>query len=182
MIPVGNEGVDGAIELFGATERCVFQCCPTENAEPDLDLVDPRRVQWRMQEMKPSTMLPIKLIPSFTVMDIQVIPNNVDRSFWDMIRDLGHELQKAIGSASSNAANDLARLNIEGCKQGARSMASVFKVDAGLSSANMGWSNTLQRLNPRFLVDTQHSGTGWGRKIESTDSFNFGSKFWILTL
>jgi hypothetical protein len=73
-VPVGDEAVDSADELVEVSEGGVLQHTSREDAEPDLDLIDPRRVQRRVEEAEATAMPEVERVPCCAVVDIEVVP------------------------------------------------------------------------------------------------------------
>src|SRR5437868_10526406 len=77
-VPMRDEAVDSANQLVEVSEGGVLQHTTREDAEPDLDLIDPRRVQRRVEEAKAIAMPEVEGLPCCTVVDVEVVPHDGD--------------------------------------------------------------------------------------------------------
>lgn len=87
------------------------------NAEEDLDLVHPRGMKRSVVETEPITVTPIESSPSIVfavVVDIEIIPNNMNSLSRIAASNQFHEFEKVRGLASSSyAGDDVARMHIQ---------------------------------------------------------------------
>ncbi len=58
-----------------------------KDSEPDLNLIYPRGMQWRIVEVKPVVVPCVEVSPALSVMNIQIVPDNVNGSV-----DLGGQI------------------------------------------------------------------------------------------
>src|SRR3954470_5063933 len=79
VVPMGDECLNAFLKLGQRTERAVPEHPTGENAEPDLDLVYPRRVQRRVNEPEAVAMPLIEFLPTSTGVDVEIVPDNGDR-------------------------------------------------------------------------------------------------------
>jgi hypothetical protein len=82
-VPLGHEAEHGVPQVLGAGEVSVLQDSALQQGEPDLDLVDPRRVNRRVDEVKAVAVAFVEPGPPLVlavVVDIEVIPDDIDLS------------------------------------------------------------------------------------------------------
>src|SRR5690242_17212336 len=76
-VPRGDIAANGGLELAAARERGVLQSGPRQQAEPDLDLVHPRRVLGGVDEVEASAVPLVEGFPARAMMDVEVVPDDV---------------------------------------------------------------------------------------------------------
>ena len=72
-VPVLDEAQDPLAQLGDVVELAVTEQPSLKDAKPDLDLVDPRRVQRRVDEVKASAVSAGELLPLLAVVDVEVV-------------------------------------------------------------------------------------------------------------
>jgi len=76
-VPVGDEAANGEDQRLRRLERGVPEDAAREDAEPDLDLVDPRRMQRSVDEAEAPTVPPVERFPPRARVDVEVVPGRV---------------------------------------------------------------------------------------------------------
>lgn len=76
-IPVVEEPEESRFELFQAAEAGVPEDAALEDAEPDLDLIDPGSMDRRVDEVKPRPVSSVENLPPIAMMNVEVVPNHV---------------------------------------------------------------------------------------------------------
>lgn len=95
VVPLANESAQSDFQLTGGVEHAVSEHAFLNDAEEDLDLVDPRGVNRSVEEAEPITVTPIETLPSlvFTIkMDVEIVPDDVDPLFGVPARYGLHEI------------------------------------------------------------------------------------------
>src|ERR1700674_1044990 len=80
-VPEADEAKDRAAQLANAIEAAVLEHAALEDREPDLDLVDPGRVNRRVHEMKAAAVPAVEARPAAVaavVVDVEIVPDDVD--------------------------------------------------------------------------------------------------------
>src|SRR5882724_12568083 len=114
--PMSDEAVDGASQLVEGSEGAVLQHTTREDAEPDLNLVDPRRVQRRVEESEAIAMTEVERLPCRAVMDVEVVPDDGDVARRVLLSDALHEAHQVDRLASLGALTEhVAGVRIECC-------------------------------------------------------------------
>jgi len=107
-IPEADEAEDRRAKCGHAGEASVLENPTMEDGKPDLDLVDPRGVNWRVDEMKAPSMPAIETRPAAIVIlavDIEIVPDDVDLLVGI---PLGDGLEKGHQRVRSAALDDMA--------------------------------------------------------------------------
>src|ERR1700722_20112241 len=81
-VPVANERQDGALERVACRERRMLEHASLQDAEPYLDLVHPRRVLRRVDEVEAFPVARVELLPPRALVDDEVVPRDVDGPAW----------------------------------------------------------------------------------------------------
>src|SRR5690349_24779644 len=89
-VPRRDVGADRRREMTLPGERGVPQHGTSEKAEPDLDLVHPRRVERCVDEAEASTVAIVECLPARAVVDVEVVPDDVDLPMRVLLGDLLH--------------------------------------------------------------------------------------------
>jgi hypothetical protein len=74
-----DEAQGRGVELLETVEDAVSKHAPLDEAEKQLDLIDPRRVDRRVVEVKPTSVPTVELRPPTVisvVVDVQVVPDD----------------------------------------------------------------------------------------------------------
>jgi len=103
VVPMANESTHSGFQLAGRVEHSVSEHAFLNDAEEDLDLVDPRSVNRSVEEAKSITVTPIETLPSlgFAIkMDVEIVPDDVDLLPWVLARYGIHEIQDVEGFAA----------------------------------------------------------------------------------
>jgi hypothetical protein len=95
-VPVADEPAQRTRESLEVGEVAVRQHAPMQDPEPDLDLVHPRRVERRVDEVEPSSMLLAQALPRLAAVDVEVVPDHVHLT-GHAGGDRLHELEKLLG-------------------------------------------------------------------------------------
>jgi len=114
-VPMADEAEHVVRERLYALEAAVAQDAALKDAEPNLDLVNPRSVQRRVDEAKPATVLFVEASPAIVApFAMQIEVDDVDAATLVPLRDRVHERQQRVGVAATNdAAEDLARAHVK---------------------------------------------------------------------
>src|SRR5580700_181980 len=131
-VPVSDETEDIASERGDALEAAVAQDTALKDAEPDLDLIDPRGMQRRVDEAEAMSVLLVEPRPACVasvVVQVEVVPDDVDTSAFVALREPVHEGQKCTRVAVPNdATEDFTRADVEGREQRARPATTVLEL------------------------------------------------------
>lgn len=175
-VPVIKESEKGGVELFQAAKACIPEDPPLEDTKPDLNLVDPGRMDRCIDKVKAPPMPDVEGLPSVAVMDVEVVPDHVNRPDRVAFGHGFHEGQEiGLSSLSTTVAKDTSRPRLEGREQGSRAMAPIFKLKASrvTPARALRREPAFQGLNARLLIDTKNRGSLWRFQIELTDSLDF---------
>ena len=172
-IPMPNEADHVAGQCRDAFEAAVAQDAALQDAEPDLDLIDPGSVQRRVHETKTIAVLLVEPRPASVgpvVVHVEVVPDDVDAAAFVALRQVVHEGQERTRVTVRNDATEhLARADVEGCQQRACPAAAVLELVADdTASPHVDRMTTRQRLH-RFLVDAYDDSVLGGMLIEAAD-------------
>ena len=99
LVPMMNEAVHSLLELFRGAKASVAQHSSFDNGKPYLHLVEPRRVQGRIDEVKPLTVFRVELSPAFIgaiEMDVEIVPYHEDLAARITTRYLVHIADKRL--------------------------------------------------------------------------------------
>ena len=102
-VPMTNKSSHGNFQLTSGVEHAVSEHAFLNDAEEDLDLVDPRGVNRSVEEAKPITVTPIELPPALVfaiMMYVEVVPDDVDFLFRVQTRNGLHKVQEVGGLAT----------------------------------------------------------------------------------
>ncbi len=78
LVPVVEEADDRPGQIVDMVVDRVLEDAPSENAEEDLDLIDPRRVDRRVVEVEAGSVTLVEFRPplvSTVMVNVEVIPN-----------------------------------------------------------------------------------------------------------
>ena len=119
-----DEVIDRAAELPRRSETRSSQRLPTENAEPNLDLIQPGGVRWGVVKAN------VWMAPEPTVvlgpMSIQIVQHDVDFALRMCRHNPVHEVQEFSSTTALIVSGlNLARSHIKGSKQRGRAMTLV---------------------------------------------------------
>src|SRR6516225_4374321 len=120
-IPMPDEAHDVVRERGNALEAAIAQNTALKDAEPDLDLIDPRGMQRRVDEAKAMSVFLVEPRPAgvaSVVVQVEVVPDDVDAAALVALRELVHEGQQCTCVAMPNdATENLTRADVEGGEQ-----------------------------------------------------------------
>src|SRR5262249_6837025 len=109
-VPARDEAEDALGQLLDRTERGMPEHTPRQDAEPNLDLVDPRGMLGRVDEMEAAAVAGVELLPPRAMVNVEVVPDDVDRPRWIALRDVLQKADQIRGFARGTApAEHLAR-------------------------------------------------------------------------
>lgn len=159
-VPMRDERLDDSCELRTRGKTRVSEHSALEDREPELDLIDPRGVNRRVEKFKPTAVALVEPHPSLVaavVMDVEIVPDNDDASTGMATRD---RIEKAHDGGRIAVVNDAteytAGANIERSEKRAGAMSCVLELAANHAAvANMDWMTKRQSLHG-FLVDAEH--------------------------
>src|SRR5882762_8066226 len=106
LVPMANEAEHGGGQLGSGCERTVFEHATLQDAEPDLDLVHPRSMKRREDEVEPSAVALVELLPSRAAVDVEVVPNDVDGSLRVLLRECLHEAQEILRTSPASTMGE----------------------------------------------------------------------------
>lgn len=184
-VPVFDKSEESRFKLFQAPEARVPEDAALKNAKPDLDLVDPGRVDRCVDEVESTAMPVVEGLPSIAMMDVEVVPDHVDSS--NRVA-FGHGFHKrheiGLSSLRTAMAEDLPRPCLESRQQGPRPMAPILELKASLlaTASALRRESAFQGLNARLLVDTQNRSPLWGLHIQLADPLDFWLKLRVRTV
>src|SRR5258708_5084920 len=182
-VPVSDETEDVASEDGHALEAAVAHDTSLKDAEPDLELSDPRGRQRRVDEAKAMSVLLVEPRPACVasvVVQVEVVPDNVDTTVFVALRECVHEGQKCTRVAVPNdATEDLTRADVEGRQQRAGPATTVLELVADdATMTNVDGVTARQRLH-RLLVDAYDDRVLGRVPVEAADPRNLRSKVGI---
>ena len=186
-IPVRDEAFDS----LGLGARCrevaVLEDAALQDRKPDLDLVHPRCVLGRVHESKSAAMSCIELLPTIVdsvVVDIEVVPDDVNRPFGVATRKLVHEGHERVGASVRDHATEYARrLRVVGGQQHLRSIPNVFVLVADRPIARVDARGVFppQHLHRLFVYAHDHRILRRA-KVESTNPLGLREELGVLAL
>lgn len=174
-----DEEADVGDEISNASEGATADCLLRDDVEPDLDLVEPRRVSRREVDVEarscsePSSHLVVFV--GRVVVDDQMHVELLG----DSLVDATQELQELLMAMALFAVrHDAPRRNIQGREQRGRTVPNVvmrnaFDVTEAEGEQRLG---SIECLDLAFLVDTQHHGVIRGLRYRPTMSRTFSTK------
>jgi hypothetical protein len=176
LVPVVNEAKQSSFELFGGVEHTVAEEALLHNAEEDLDLVDPGGMKRRVDKAESVAVTTIESSPASgfaVVMNIEVIPDDVDFLSGVPPRHRGHELEDVVRlAARPHLSISRSGVRVKGRQQSSGPMANIFAVEPTCLS----WRSvpqrvfSTQRLYARFLINAQNHSVSRRMQVELTDS------------
>jgi len=179
-IPMADEAEDFLSERCHALEAAVAQDTALKDAEPDLDLIDPGGMQRRVDKAEAMSMLLVEPRPASVasvVVQVEVVPYDVDTAAVVALRERVHEGQQCMRIAVPNDATEhLPGADVEGREQRARPATTVLEFVANDASVTHVDGVTARQRLHRLLVDA-HDDSVLGRvPVESADSRDLHSK------
>src|SRR5579883_1531373 len=133
-VPVADEAEDVMSERRQALEAAVAQDTALKDAEPDLDLVDPGGMQRGVDEAEATSVVLVEPRPpsvTAVVVQVEVVPDDVDTSAVVALRERVHERQQGTRIAVPNDATEhLPRADVERRQQRARPATTVLELVA----------------------------------------------------
>lgn len=182
-IPVADEPKDGGLDISSTVEAAVSQYAPLEDGEPDLDLVDPRRMQRRVHELEAAIVPSIESAPPVVLallVDVEVVPDHDDALSGVVTRDGVDKTRERVGVTSHDDLSEhLPRTHIEGPEQRTRAMTNVLELVAhGGIRRGVRRVRARQHLH-RLFVDAQEDGVLGRLQVELADAANLGLEIWI---
>jgi hypothetical protein len=182
-IPVANEANDRGFERLRVVEAAVAQDPALQDGEPDLDLIEPRGVQRRVNEAEAAAVPSVELAPPAVppiVVDVEVVPDDDHAPLGGAACKGLHEPQERTRVAMrDDLAEHLPRAHVERAEQGARAMANVLEF-----IAQAAVRCDVRRVHPRehlhgLLVDAKHVDVFRGVEVEPADAADFGPEVWV---
>lgn len=180
---VGLEKVfDGFHELFHASEARSLQGRTAQDAEPDLDLIEPRGMGRR--EMKVNMGMAFNpWVIGLEFMDTQIVQNEMDFLPRMTRRDRIEKRQEFLAPLSGKAFGfDLSGGHIQGCEKIGGSVALVFMGKASHRAAVGHFEPPLlplEGLNAGLFIYGKNNRVGWRAKVEADDVGALGVKLRI---
>jgi len=111
-VPDREKGLHLAPQVVKSCEAAILEATAVKDSEPDFNLIHPRGVEWRIMEVKPAAVPFIELPPSLPLMNVQIVPDDVDGSL-DLRGQVLHESFQVIASARRT---DVAK-HLSGCHE-----------------------------------------------------------------
>ena len=150
-IPERRERLHLALQVVRSCKTAVLEATSVKDAEPDLNLIHPRSVQWRIVEVKSVVVACVEVLPTRPVVNVQVVPDDVDGAL-NFRGKVFHEPFQVIARAGrADVAKHLSRGHDEGPNERQCAVANVFEltlsrlaVPAALAvSAVLAWLSAL---------------------------------------
>src|SRR5947209_11548764 len=128
-IPVADEAEDGAGHLGGVGEVTVLENPAMKDGEPDLDLIHPRGVLGGVDEMESAAVALGESLPRLAIVDIEIVPDDIDVAGRIAASDRLHEGGQVIGRTPlANLTEHPTSADIESGNQATRTVADVLKL------------------------------------------------------
>jgi hypothetical protein len=181
-IPMVEEPKQSRFELFQAAEAGVPEDASLEDAEPDLDLIDPGSMDRRVDEVKPGPVSSVEDLPPISVMNVEVVPNHVHGTGRIALSQGIHECQEiGLSPLSTAMAKDSPCPGLEGGQQSPRPVPPILELKASwlATPGALRRIPAFQRLDARLLVDTKHRSVLWRFQIEPTDPLDLRPELWV---
>jgi len=177
-IPVADEPKDGGLDFSGTVEAAVPQNAPLKDGEPDLDLVDPRRMQRRVHELEAPSVPSVESAPPVVLpllVNVEIVPDHDDALSGVVARNGLQKPGERVGVTSlDHLSEHLPRAHIKGPEQRTRTMTNVLELVAhGSVGAGVRRVRARQHLH-RLFVDAQDDSVLGGLQIELADAANLG--------
>jgi MFS family permease len=180
-VPVGDIVPDRGDELFDRAECASAYRLASDQAEPDLDLVDPRRPD--RCAMKSDVRIVGQPVAHLgREVRAQVVHHNVNLAVNVRGGDRLHECQKLLGSTPRVAfSGDFTRRNIQRSEQIDGAMPDVVVCPLfGLAERHGEQRlSTVQCLHSGLLVHAQHDRSRRRRQVQAHDVSDLLSEVWI---
>ena len=166
-----GEAIDGGADFARTGGAEAAQGRPRQDAEPDLDLVEPGCVGRGVVEVDVGMAGQPAVVLGF--MDVEVVQNDVELSIGIQGDNAVHEVAE-VASASPSAVADVgdSGVDFQGGKQGRCAMALVLVILASQGTA-VGQPQpslcSLQSLNRRLFVHANHHGVLGRVKVKAHD-------------
>src|SRR5579872_648154 len=179
-VPMSDEAEDIVTEGRHALEAAVTQDAPLQDAEPNLDLVDPGGMQRSVDKVEPVAVLLVEPRPAgvaAVVVQVEVVPDDVDPTTLVALRERVHEGQQCTRiTVPDDATEHLARADVEGREQRACPATTVLElVSDDATMTDVDRVTARQRLH-RLLVDAHDDGVVGRVSVEAADSLNLRTK------
>lgn len=187
-VPVHKEPQDRALELFDLVVHLMAQEAFVQDAEEQLDLVDPGSVDGCVVEMEAIAVSLVEACPALilaVVVDVEIVPDDMYRAFWIALRDFFHERYQVLACASTaNLPEDFAGLGLEAREQIAGTITDVFDVHTLVLSGpgRLYRMFASQRLHAGLFIDTQDRRSFGRVQIELADPGDFDAKRRVRTM
>lgn len=182
-VPVVNEQMNAPGQVAGVLEVAVSKESTLDDGEPDLDLIHPRSVDRREDEMEPIAVASVEFRPAFVgavFVCIKVVPDDIDVALRILPGQGLHELDSLVrGALGNDTPEDFARASIEGSDQAARSVADVLVLETNgpirSSFSGMPTNECLQWL----FIDADDLCSLGRVKVELTDAISLLSEIQV---
>ena len=158
-VPMANEATQSDFQLTSRVEHTVSEHAFLNDAEEDLDLVDPRGVNRSVEEAEAIAVMPIETLPSLVFafqMNVEIIPDDVELLSRIPACHGLHEIHDIdVLPAFAHFSVDVARVGIERGKKRPRSMSDILAVVSATASGRSDTQSVLasQSLHTAFFVD-----------------------------
>ena len=168
-VPLPDKTEETSLEVERTVEVTMSQHPSLKDAEPDFNLVDPRRVDRRVHEVKSMAVAPVEVGPYVAAVDVQIVPDDIHLALGIATGEVLHERHDVLGgSPGSHVSEDLTSADSKCADECARPSTSILEFET-CGTTGSGWSHrdpAAQRLNAGLLVDAKDGGPlGW-RRVE----------------
>ena len=182
-IPVSDEPEYVSGERWHALEAAVAKDTALKDAEPDLDLVDPGRMQRGVDEAEAMPVFSIEPRPARVaplVVQVEVVPDDVDAAPLVTLCERVHEGQQRTRIAVPNDATEhRSRADVERSEQRACTATAVLElVPDDATMTHVGGVTARQRLHGLLVDAHDDSILGW-LPVEAADPRNLRAKVGI---
>src|SRR6202163_3356084 len=157
------------VEVLGAGEDAARNHVALDAGEPVLNLVEPRRISWRVMD-RYLLVLGQEHLDSIRLVAAHVVADDVDLAALRLAGyDVGEESDKLRARmARRSLTQNLTGRRVQGGKQAQGAVAFVLEAVAFRPTRRQGQQAifAIQRLNSRLLIHTEHHGVRRRVQIE----------------
>lgn len=164
LVIVGDERLDVGLELVDRLERGALERLPAEDREPDIDMVEPRGVGWRVMEV--DVRMAGQPHIAFRLVGREIVKNDADFAIWVFADGRVYEVEELDPPPPYFVTADDFASDVECGKQRCPVMPLVV---AQLADHRSPASNSLARArvrNGRPLGDRKHHRVLWQRHVQ----------------